>query len=139
MFSVAFRGVDHQEAGLTLEKVEVGDRSGKVYIEAAKVNATKALPKTFSLSQNNPNPFNPSTTISYEVPESSGSVKVVVAVYNIRGQKVITLVDGLKEAGQYSINWNGRDENGRRVSSGVYFYRMNAGDFTAVRKMVIVK
>lgn len=139
IFSVAFRGASHQEVGLTLEKVEVADRSGKVYLEAAKVNAAKALPKVFSLSQNSPNPFNPSTTISYEIPESSGAAKVVVAVYNIRGQKVITLVDELKEAGQYSVNWNGRNENGRRVSSGVYFYRMSAGDFTAVRKMVIVK
>ncbi len=139
MFSVAFRDASHQEVGLTLEKVEVADRSGKVYIEAAKVNVAKALPKVFSLSQNSPNPFNPSTTISYEIPESSGAAKVVVAVYNIRGQKVITLVDELKEAGQYSVNWNGRNENGRRVSSGVYFYRMSAGDFTAVRKMVIVK
>lgn len=139
MFSVAFRDASHEEAGLTLEKVEVADRSGKVYLEAAKVNAAKALPKVFSLSQNSPNPFNPSTTISYEIPESSGAAKVVMAVYNIRGQKVITLVDELKEAGQYSVNWNGLDENGRRVSSGVYFYRMSAGDFTAVRKMVIVK
>ncbi|KPJ58768.1 MAG: hypothetical protein AMJ46_13655 [Latescibacteria bacterium DG_63] len=139
MFSVAFRGASHEEAALTLEKVEVADRSGKVYIEAAKVNAAKTLPKVFALSQNSPNPFNPSTTISYEIPESSDAVKVVMAVYNIRGQKVITLVDELKEAGQYSVNWNGRNENGRRVSSGVYFYRMSAGDFTAVRKMVIVK
>ena len=53
--------------------------------------------------------------------------------------EVLTLVDELKEAGQYSVNWNGLDENGRRVSSGVYFYRMSAGDFTAVRKMVILK
>jgi hypothetical protein len=139
MFSVAFRDASHQEADLTLEKVEVADRSGKVYLEAAKVNAAVALPKAFALSQNSPNPFNPSTTISYEIPESSGSVKVVMAVYNIRGQKVITLVDELKETGQYSVNWNGQDESGRRVSSGVYFYRMNAGDFKAVRKMVIVK
>jgi len=139
MFSVAFRDANHQEAGLTLEKVEVADRSGKVYIEAAKVNAAQALPKAFALSQNSPNPFNPSTTISYEIPESSVAVEVVVAVYNIRGQKVVTLVDEPKETGQYSVNWNGLDEIGRRVSSGVYFYRMNAGDFTAIRKMVVVK
>lgn len=139
MFSVAFREADHQEAGLTLEKVEVADRSGKVYIEAAKVNAAITLPKAFALSQNSPNPFNPSTTISYEIPETSGAVKVVMAVYNIRGQKVITLVDELKESGQYSVNWNGMDQKGHRVSSGVYFYRMNAGDFSAVRKMVILK
>ena len=92
------------------------------------------------MSQNSPNPFNPSTTISFSIPEEiGGAVKVRLAVYNIRGQKVVTLVDELKESGQYSVNWNGRDSSGKRVSSGVFFYRINAGDFTAVRKMVIIK
>ena len=96
-------------------------------------------PPVFRLYPSYPNPIRSSTTISYEIPESSGAAKVVVAVYNIRGQKVVTLVDELKETGQYSVNWDGLDETGRRVSSGVYFYRMNAGDFTAVRKMVVLK
>jgi flagellar hook assembly protein FlgD len=60
-------------------------------------------------------------------------------VYNLRGQKVVTLVDELKEAGDYSVNWNGTNSSGQRVSSGVYFYRMSAGDFSAMRKMVILK
>ena len=140
LFRITFREADHQTAKLVLEKLEVADRNGKIYVnEAAKVNALKALPKAFSLSQNVPNPFNPSTSISYTIPETSGGVRVVLAVYNVRGQKVITLVDELKEAGSYTVNWDGRDSSGRRVSSGVYFYRIKAGDYSSVRKMVILK
>jgi membrane-bound inhibitor of C-type lysozyme len=137
IFSVAFRDTDHQTAGLTLEQVQTADRDGNVRIEAAKVNRI-ALPKAYSLSQNSPNPFNPSTTIKYQVPEGSAA-RVQIVVYNIRGQKVVTLVDELKESGDYSVNWNGQSSSGQRVSSGVYFYRMSAGEFSAMRKMVIVK
>jgi hypothetical protein len=137
IFSVAFRGTDHETAGLTLEKIETADRNGNVRIEAAKVNRI-ALPKAYSLSQNSPNPFNPSTTIKYQVPEGDAA-RVQIVVYNIRGQKVVTLVDELKESGDYSVNWNGQNTSGQRVSSGVYFYRMSAGEFPAMRKMVIVK
>jgi hypothetical protein len=137
IFSVAFRDTDHQTAGLTLEQVQTADRDGNVRIEAAKVNRI-ALPKAYSLSQNSPNPFNPSTTIKYQVPEGEAA-RVQIVVYNIRGQKVVTLVDELKESGDYSVNWNGQSSSGQRVSSGVYFYRMSAGEFSAMRKMVIVK
>ncbi|HUU27483.1 MAG TPA: cohesin domain-containing protein [archaeon] len=140
VLSIQFRDADYEKAKLHLEKVEVADRDGTVYvIEAAKVNAQNALPKAFKLSQNSPNPFNPSTTIAYEIPESSAGVRVNLTVFNIRGQKVITLVDELKEAGRYNVNWDGRNTSGAKVSSGVYFYRIKAGDFTATRKMVIVK
>ncbi|MFC1544569.1 cohesin domain-containing protein [Gemmatimonadota bacterium] len=137
IFSVTFRDTDHQTAGLTLERVETADRDGNVRIEAAKVNRI-ALPKAYSLSQNSPNPFNPSTTIKYQVPEGDAA-RVQIVVYNIRGQKVITLVDELKESGDYSVNWSGQSASGQRVSSGVYFYRMSADEFSAMRKMVIVK
>jgi hypothetical protein len=137
IFSVAFRDTDHQTADLTLEQVQTADRDGNVRIEAAKVNRI-ALPKAYSLSQNSPNPFNPSTTIKYQVPEGKAA-RVQIVVYNIRGQKVVTLVDELKESGEYSVNWNGLNASGQRVSSGVYFYRMSAGEFSAMRKMVIVK
>jgi hypothetical protein len=141
VFRVQFKDDrEYTDAKLTLEKVEVADRTGKVYGgEKAGIMVSAVLPKAFSLAQNSPNPFNPSTNISYEIPETSSGVKVVLAVYNIRGQKVITLVDELKEAGRYTVNWDGRSESGQRVSSGVYFYRLQAGDFTSVRKMVILK
>jgi len=140
IFAVMFSNGSYEQAGLKVEKVEVADRNGTVYDgEKARIAASALLPKAYALDQNSPNPFNPSTTISYEIPESVNSAKVVLAVYNIRGQKVITLVDELKEAGRYSVNWDGRNEAGQRVSSGVFFYRLQAGDFSAVRKMVILK
>ncbi|MFH1068656.1 MAG: cohesin domain-containing protein, partial [Candidatus Glassbacteria bacterium] len=138
MFSVAFRDADHRTAGLTLEKVELADRNGNVRTETFKA-AQVALPKAYALSQNSPNPFNPSTTIAYAVPDGAGAVRVALAVYNLRGQKVVTLVDELKEAGEYKVTWDGINQGGQKVSSGVYFYRMTAGDYSAVRKMVILK
>lgn len=97
------------------------------------------LPKAFGLAQNYPNPFNPSTTITYNIPEGSDRVAVKLTVFNLRGQLVKSLVDDFKGPGQYSVNWDGSDSNGQRVASGVYFYRINAGDFRATRKMVILK
>lgn len=137
---VMFSDGSYSEASLKLEKVEVADRSGTVHRgEKAGIVSSAVLPKAFALEQNSPNPFNPSTTISYEIPEANGATKVVLTVFNIRGQKVTTLVDELKDAGRYSVNWDGRSDSGQSVSSGVYFYRLQAGDFSAVRKMVILK
>jgi len=96
------------------------------------------LPKVFSLAQNAPNPFNPATTISYGVSEGN-SVHVTLKVYNIRGTLVRTLVDEVREPGTYSVFWDGKDEKGRQVASGVFFYRMQAGDFVQTRKMVLLK
>ncbi|MCE5270571.1 T9SS type A sorting domain-containing protein [bacterium] len=140
LFTVMFRNGSYDQASLKIEKVEVADRNGTIYNgEKGRLASSAVLPKAYALDQNSPNPFNPSTTIAYEIPESTSGTKVVLAVYNIRGQKVITLVDELKESGRYSVNWDGRSEAGQRVSSGVYFYRLQAGDFSAVRKMVILK
>jgi len=102
------------------------------------VEKSISLPKTYSLSQNSPNPFNPATTISYSLPEGN-PVHVSIRIYDLRGRLLRTLVDCVKEAGSYSIFWDGRDEKGRRLSSGIYFYRMKAGDFVQTRKMVILK
>ncbi len=96
------------------------------------------LPKVFALGQNSPNPFNPGTAISYQMPQGR-RVEVLLEVYNIRGMKVRTLVDAVRGPGKYTVFWDGRDEDGRRVSSGVYFYRMQAGDFVQTRKMIILK
>ena len=99
-----------------------------------------SLPKAYALSQNSPNPFNPSTTISYEVKADGAAVQQVsLNVYNIRGQLVRTLVNDQKTAGRYTIQWNGQDNNGSQLSSGVYFYRMQTGDFQQTRKMVLLK
>ncbi len=96
------------------------------------------LPKAFALSQNYPNPFNPSTTIAYDVP-AGDNVQVQLNVYNMRGQLVKTLVNDSKGEGSYQVQWDGSDNYGRRVSSGVFFYRIKAGEFSKTRKMVILK
>jgi|SaaInl7_200m_RNA_FD_contig_91_369689_length_10527_multi_11_in_0_out_0_3 hypothetical protein len=96
------------------------------------------LPKAFALSQNYPNPFNPSTTIAYDVPEGD-NVQVQLNVYNMRGQLVKTLVNDAKGEGSYQVQWDGSDNYGRRVSSGIFFYRIKAGEFSKTRKMVILK
>jgi hypothetical protein len=101
-------------------------------------SAQAELPKAFALSRNVPNPFNPSTTISYTVPENK-NIRVTLEVFNMRGMLVCKLVDAERTPGVYSVIWDGTDEKGARVSSGVYFYRLRAGDFVKVRKMVLIK
>jgi len=95
-----------------------------------------ALPSSFTLSQNYPNPFNTTTVISYCLRKNA---HVRVVVYNLRGQKVKTLVDEQKPAGEYQTTWEGRNDSGEEVASGVYFYRMNAGDFSQTKKMVLLR
>jgi hypothetical protein len=94
------------------------------------------LPSTISLSQNYPNPFNPATSIDYSVPNNSD---VSLDVFNIIGQKVKTLVNGKVNAGNHSITWDGTSENGSKVASGVYFYRLSVGDETIVKRMTLTK
>ena len=102
------------------------------------VNETPdALPKTFALDQNYPNPFNPTTTIKYDVPKMSG---VRITIYDILGREVRTLVsNGNVAPGHYSAVWNGLNNEGQQVSSGVYFYRMQAGSFIQMKKMLLLK
>jgi hypothetical protein len=89
-----------------------------------------------ALDQNQPNPFNPVTTIRYTI-ERAGPVRLVI--YNSAGQRVRTLVDTIRRAGVYVERWNGRDDRGRAVASGVYFYRLEAPPFVQTRKMVLLK
>jgi hypothetical protein len=89
------------------------------------------------LHQNVPNPFNPITTIAYDVPV--GGADVSISVYDAAGRRVRELVDEHRAAGRWSVQWNGDDDRGRRVASGVYFYRMRAGSFVNTKKMVLLK
>jgi hypothetical protein len=97
------------------------------------------IPKTFSLSQNYPNPFNPSTTIQYDIPKVSGTIPVKINAYDIRGRLIRKLVDQEKEPGRYQVHWDGGDEYRQQVSSGIYLYRIDAGEFVSTRKMVLVR
>lgn len=94
------------------------------------------IPKEWKLTQNRPNPFNAETTISYQVPKPS---RVTIEVYNLLGQRLRQLVDETKEPGVHQIIWNGRDENGLYVGSGIYLCKMRAGNYAAIKKMVLVQ
>jgi S-formylglutathione hydrolase FrmB len=93
-------------------------------------------PAIFLLSQNCPNPFNQQTGIKYELPHTG---KVVLKVYNIVGQEICTLVDEVKPAGLFEVEWDGRDNTGHRVASGVYLYRIEAQGFVQTRKMQLLQ
>ena len=88
------------------------------------------------LSQNYPNPFNPSTRVEYNLPVSQHTT---ITVYNVLGRKVATLVDDVRSAGTHQAVWDGRDQSGQVAASGVYFYRITAGDFIQTRKMTLLK
>lgn len=94
------------------------------------------VPTSFVLHDNVPNPFNPITTIRCEVPSS---VDVSISIYDVAGRRVRTLVNEHRPAGVFSVQWNGDDDRGQRVASGVYFYRMRAGGFVDTKKMVLLK
>jgi hypothetical protein len=91
---------------------------------------------TNKLFQNYPNPFNPTTTIEYEVGKNSN---VDITVYNVMGKRVKRLVDENKSPGHYQATWDGITDRGETVASGVYFYRIQIGNFRAVKKMVLLK
>ena len=100
-------------------------------------NVTESeIPLTFELKQNYPNPFNPSTIISYQIPQSE---MVTLEVYNALGQKVRTLVNENHEAGSYEIVWDAKNSSGNSLSSGVYLYRITAGNFIKTMKMILLR
>ncbi|UCD64187.1 MAG: T9SS type A sorting domain-containing protein [Candidatus Zixiibacteriota bacterium] len=94
------------------------------------------LPIQYSLKQNYPNPFNPTTTIKFTLPRRSD---VKIDIFNILGQRVVTILDETRPAGQHSVVWDGTDENNRPVSTGLYFYRIEAGDYVSSKKMLLLK
>jgi hypothetical protein len=95
-----------------------------------------SLPKEFDLRQNYPNPFNPTTVIEYALPKPS---QVKIQIYNILGQRVRNLIDQRQEPGYQTIHWDGKDDSGNEVSSGIYFYRIVAGNFVKCQKMTLLK
>ena len=95
------------------------------------------LPTAFELKQNYPNPFNPTTTISYSVPEAS---EVQLGIFNLLGQEIRTLSNGEHQPGVYTTMWDGLNQNGVRVESGIYIYRMSSSaGFSATKKLVMLK
>ncbi|TKJ38521.1 hypothetical protein CEE37_12195 [candidate division LCP-89 bacterium B3_LCP] len=123
----------------TFEKLTTGDgvwvedwsNSGESFDEWLTAVDDPLMPETYSLEQNYPNPFNPLTTIGFALPEAG---RVQLAVYNMLGRQVAQLVNGYREVGYHEFTFDGSG-----LASGMYFYRIEAGDFTAVKKMVLVK
>ena len=97
-----------------------------------------STPDNFTLEQNYPNPFNPSTVIPYAIP-SNKTVVVKLEIFNLLGQKVRTLIRQTQTSGAYSATWNGRDDSGNPVASGVYYYRLIAGEFVAAKKLMLLR
>jgi hypothetical protein len=115
---------------------DMGSRSELSTLSTKQIGDTLILPGDYGLEQNYPNPFNPTTVIPYSI-QKAGHVEL--SVFNLLGQKVTTLVDDYKEAGEYDAVWNGADESGKTVSSGIYFYKLRTGDFIEVKKMMLMK
>ena len=110
--------------------------SGRLDMTAVEAVESAGTPDSYSLGAAYPNPFNPETTIEFNVP-TEGFVEI--DVFNAVGQTVASLVDEELSAGSYRTTWNGHDQAGSQVSSGVYFYRMQAGDFSATHSMTLLK
>jgi hypothetical protein len=127
--------------GCGLQYLEVVDDKGRVMkaiYGQTGISDQPALdlPKSFALLPNYPNPFNPETYIEYTLP---ADCQVTLAVYNILGQKVKTLINEHQSAGLKSVRWDGKDDSGNQVSAGVYFYSIKADNFTQTKKMILLK
>jgi hypothetical protein len=124
--------VGPDKAQLTRAHFNDGRIVGRVEAHATPV----AVATTFALHANYPNPFNPETTIAFDLPQA-GSVEL--QVFDLLGQTVRTLVAQELSAGTHQMLWRGVDDRGQQVSSGVYFYRLKAGGYTQMRRMLLLK
>ncbi len=115
--------------------VDVLIRSRQVLTGIMPVSGA-GVPSKFEMSQNYPNPFNPTTKFEFSLPKQA---IVMVKIFDIAGREVKTLLNEKMSPGKYKVDWNSTDNSGRNVSSGVYFYRIIAGNFTETKKMILVK
>jgi hypothetical protein len=153
MFKVPYHHIEHymHEAGVELitgtwtiiatdGKYDVSATNGPftLTIDGSKLNINDIdlVPETFALHANYPNPFNPTTTISYDLPEQA---LVTLDIYDILGKQIKTLVNQSQDVGYKIVVWDGTDNLGRQVSAGVYLYQIQAGEFTQTRKMLLLK
>ena len=126
--------VDISSLEFDFSDIIVDDRNTSLTV--VRDESKHEIPKEWELGQNHPNPFNAGTVIDYQVPQTS---HVSIEVYNLLGQRLRILVDQAMEPGSHHVNWNGMDDNGRIVGSGIYLYKMRAGRFMSMKKMVLVQ
>ncbi len=119
-----------------LDEIELLPRPRSPTITAVAEEKTSTVPSSFALHQNYPNPFNSGTVIRFELPQAE---EVELAVYNLAGQKVMNLVQGRRDAGSYTLRWDGRDARGRELASGVYLYRLQVGKLVETRKLLLLR
>ena len=137
----SFSFLDLQFSALTTAHT-FNDLLAGLMIEDEKV-AVRELPTSFALEQNYPNPFNPITTIHFTLPDARRNTQdtrhTTLKIFNLLGQEVTVLLDEEKEPGYYTVTWDGRNEDGNNVPSGVYFYRLEAGSFVQTRRMLLLR
>ena len=136
-------GIQVRNASVDTSNVNIKVSSGSPYIlEVGGTVGSVTFVKNeitlsgYTLEQNYPNPFNPTTQIRFNMPEES---VVTIKIYNMLGKEIKTLISGEKTAGEHSVTWNGTNDRGILVASGTYFYRINTGNFTQVKKMIFMK
>jgi hypothetical protein len=106
------------------------------YVATMTEEILNNIPSVYSLSQNYPNPFNPITKMNYALPKRS---RVIISIYNVLGQEVITLLNKEQDYGYHTVTWNGTDRIGKQVASGVYFARLTTKNFSQTKKMLMLK
>jgi len=133
---IQMRSIGEDGAWMRFNRVLLNDQQVTIASGEVALTAAPVVPREFAVLQNYPNPFNHGTVVPYHV---AGEARVVVAVFNLAGQQVRVLVDKTLSPGAYQAAWDGTDEAGRPVTSGVYLYRVCAGDFSATKKMILLK
>jgi hypothetical protein len=131
----------YNSQGFYRESSEVLSFHAAGFTSIGRDDPGNSLPRAFGLGQNFPNPFNPQTTISFDLSgtNDAGVVPVRLEIFDIRGRHLVTLFNGGLEAGHHQFSWDGRDDSGHTVPSGVYIYRLDIGNGSSARKMVLSK
>ncbi|NLW18760.1 MAG: T9SS type A sorting domain-containing protein [Candidatus Cloacimonetes bacterium] len=129
-------GYSYKKTGTDWEPVSNGEIMLRAIVEYGTANDDNVIPVYVLDAVNYPNPFNPETTIAYSIPKAG---QTSLKIYNTKGQLVRTLVDDVRDSGNHSVVWNGYDNDGRSVSSGLYFYRLSSDGNTVTRKMLLAK
>jgi hypothetical protein len=129
------QSLDRSDAAITITYT-IFDDNKEIISKGTQTVALKAVPDSYALHNNFPNPFNPVTNIFYDLPES-GHVRMVI--YDLLGREVTTLINKTMESGYYATRWNGRNQYGEPVSAGIYFYHLQTGAYSKAQKMLLVK